>query len=191
MLIRVVRRTSVQIADERHRRHAQDAAGQKHRDPGGVGERRRDEQAVGDHDELPLGAELEREVVGGRARVECDGLALVDHLGRCARDRALRVDLEAHPQIEADLRLTVLERPGAAADPRYETLPRELPEIAPDRDFGDGKGLRKFRNLNVIACLEQAQHMLHALGLREVRQVDRVVDAATVRLVLVEVNTCD
>ena len=84
----------------------------------------------------------------------------------------------------------MLERAGAATDARDKALPRELPEIAPDRDLRDGKRLRKFRNLNVIACLEQAHHVLHALRLREVPKVDRVVDAATVRLVLVEVNTC-
>jgi hypothetical protein len=33
--------------------------------------------------------------------------------------------------------------------------------------------------------------MLQTLGLREVRQVDRVVDAATVRRVLPEVKTSD
>ena len=72
----------------------------------------------------------------------------------------------------------MLQRPDAAADPRDEALPRELPEIAPDRDLRDGKRFRKFRNLNVIARLEQPQHVLHALGLREIRE-DRpiVVDA--------------
>jgi len=33
--------------------------------------------------------------------------------------------------------------------------------------------------------------MLHALGLREVRKIDRVADPATVRLEVMEVNTYD
>ena len=81
-------------------------------DPRCVRERGRDQQAVGDHDELALGAELQREVVGGRARVQRDRLALVHHLGCGPRDSPLRLDLEAHPQIEADLGLTVLQRPA-------------------------------------------------------------------------------
>jgi hypothetical protein len=73
----------------------------------------------------------------------------------------------------------VLERPGAAPDPRHEPLPRQLPEIAADGHLGNSKRLRKFRNLNVITRLEQAQHMLHPLRLREVPQVDCAVDGAT------------
>ena len=178
-----------EVPDERHRREAQDPAGEEHRDPGRVGQRGRDEQAVRDDDELPLRAQLECEVIRGRAGVERDRLALVDHLGCGAGDRALRLDLEAHPQIEAELRLALLQGTRAAADPRDEALTGQLPEIAPHRDLGDGKRLRKFRNLNVIPRLEQAQHMLHSLGLREVGEVDRVVDAATVRPLSVEVNT--
>ena len=92
LLIRVVAEdVGAEIADERHRRQAQHPAGDEHGDAGGVRERRRDEQAVRDHDELPLRAELEREVVRGRARVERDRLALVrPSRPRRARSRASR-----------------------------------------------------------------------------------------------------
>ena len=83
-----------EIPDEGHRREPQHPACHEHRNARGIGERRRDEQAVRDDYQLALGAKLEREVVGGRARVEGDGLALVDHRRRRAGDRALPLDLE-------------------------------------------------------------------------------------------------
>ena len=83
------------------------------------------EQAVRDDDELALRPELEREVVGGRARVERDRLALADHRRRRPRDRLLALGLEAEPQVEAELGLAVLERSHAAADARGETAARE------------------------------------------------------------------
>ena len=167
-----------EVAHERHRRQAQDTAREQNSDPRSVRERGRDQQAVGDHDELALGAQLQREVVGGRARVQRDSLTLVHHLGCCPRDRTLRLDLEADPQIEADLGVAVLQGPRPAPDPSHEPLTRQLSEVAPDRDLGYGKRLRKFRNLNVITSLEQAQHVLHPLGLRKAGEVDRVADQA-------------
>ena len=95
-----------------------------HGDPRRVGERRRDEQPVRDDDELPLRAQLEREVVRGRARVERDRLALVDHRRGRARDRALPLDLEPEAQVEPDLELALLQRPHAAADAGDEALAR-------------------------------------------------------------------
>ena len=109
-------------------------------------------------------AQLEREVVRGRARVERDRLALADHRGRRTRDRALSVDLEAQPQIEADLRLALLERPHAAADARDEALAARAGEVAAHRHLRNRKRFRKFRNLNGIARLEQPEHVLHALA---------------------------
>ena len=114
-----------EVADERHRRQPQHAAGDENRDARRVGERRRDEQTVRDDDELALRAQLERQVVRGRARVERDRLALVDHLRGRARDRPLPLDLEAEPEVEPDLGLPVLERPHAATDARDETLAGE------------------------------------------------------------------
>src|SRR4029078_5378272 len=86
LLIRVVRTTSVprsptrDIADRRRAppvwspvipgAAATVASAQERRDPRGGGGGGRAQQAVGDHDERPLGAQLEREVVGGRARVQ-------------------------------------------------------------------------------------------------------------------------
>ena len=147
-----------EVADERHRREPQHAAGDEDGDAGRVGERGRDEQAVRDDDELALRAQLEREVVRRRARVERDGLALADHRRRRARDRALALDLEPQPEVEADLGLAVLERADAAANARDEPLLRELGEVAADRDLRNRKRFRKFRNLNGIAGLEHPQH---------------------------------
>ncbi len=83
----------------------------------------------------------------------------------------------------------MLQGPRPAPDPSHKPLTRQLSEVAPDRDLGYGKRLRKFRNLNVIASLEQAQHVLHALGLRKGGEVDRVADQARLSLLLAEVNT--
>ena len=153
MLIRVVRSTSVprsptsDIADEPQR-----PAGDEHGDPGGVGERGRDEQAVRDDDELALRAQLEREVVRRRARVERDGLALADDRRGRARDRALPLDLEPEPEVEPDLRLPVAERADAAPHAGDEPLLREQREVAADRHLRNRKRFRKFRNRNRIAA---------------------------------------
>ena len=64
----------------------------------------------------------------------------------------------------------------AAADASHQALACKLGEVAPHRHFRNGEGLRKFRNLNVITCLEQPEHVLHALRLREIPEIDRVVD---------------
>ena len=135
--------------------------------PGRVGERGRDEQPVRDDDELALVAQLEREVVRGRARVECDRLAFADQRGRGARDRALALDLEAQAQVEADLRLALLQRPHAAADAGDEALVGERGEVAAHRDLRNRKRFRKFRNLNGIARVEQPEDVLHPLVLRK------------------------
>ena len=166
-----------EVADERHRREPQRPAGHEHRDPGRVRECGCDEQAVRDHDELALRAQLEREVVRRRAGVERDCLTLADHLRGGVCDGPLPLDLQPQPQIEADLRLALLERPYAAADPRDEALPRELGEVAANRHLGDGKGFRKFRNRNVITRLEQAEYVLHAFGLGKIANVRDAVDA--------------
>ena len=115
-----------EVADERHRGEAEHAAGDEHGDPGRVGERGGDQQAVRDDDELALAAQLEREVVRGRARVERDRLALAHQRGGRAGDGPLALDLEAEPEVEADLRLALLERADAAADAGDEALPGEL-----------------------------------------------------------------
>ena len=158
-----------EVADERHRVEPEHAAGDEHGDPRRVGERCRDQEAVGDDDELLLRAQLERQVVRGRARVERDRLALVHHGRRGPGDGLLALDLEAQPEVEAELRLAALQRPDAAADAGDEPLPRQLAEVAPDRDFRNRERFRKFRNVNGIARLEHPQDLLHPLVLRQIR----------------------
>src|SRR5262249_60766010 len=109
-----------EVADEGHRRETQHAARDEHRDSGRICEGGGDEEAVRDDDELAFRAQLERQVVRRRARVERDGLPLPNELCRVARDRSLSLDLEAEPQVEAGFRLTLLEGPHAAADARAE-----------------------------------------------------------------------
>ena len=97
----------------------------------------------------------------------------LDHRGRGARDRALALDLEPQAEVEADLRLPVLQRPDAAADAGDEALACELGEVAAHRDLGNRKRFRKFRNVNGVARLEHLQHLLHALVLaRDSRKID-------------------
>ena len=170
-----------EVADERHRRQAQHPAGDEDGDPRSVGERGGDEQPVGDDDELTLRAQLEREVVRGRARVQRDRLAFADHGGRRARDRALLLDLEAQAQVEAGLGLVVLKRPDAAANAGDETLARELGQVAPHRHLRNGECLRKFRNRKVVPRLEQAEHVIQALRLRKVAKIVHPLDFATIR----------
>jgi hypothetical protein len=145
----------------------------QHRDPRSVGQRRGDQEPVRDDDELLLRAQLEREVVGRRARVERDRLALVHHGGCRACDGLLTGDLEPQPEVERKLRLAALQRPDAAADAGDEAAARKLGEIASDRDFRNRERFRKFRNLDGVACLEHSQNLLHPLLLRQVREVVR------------------
>ena len=84
-------------------------------------------------------------------------------------DGLLPLDLEPQPEVEAQLGLAALERPDAAADAGDEPLPRQLAEVAPNRDFRNREGFRKFRNVNGIARLEQPQDFLHPLVLRQIR----------------------
>src|SRR5262249_47919198 len=158
---------------ERHGGEPQHPAGDEHVDAGRVRERSGDQDPVRDHDELALRAQLQRQVVGGRARVEGDRLAVADQLRRLAGDCALAVDFEAEAEVEAELRVATVERPHAAAHARDEPLARELGEVAADGDLGNRKRLRKFRNLNGIAGLEHLQHLLHALVLRQTGQIVR------------------
>ncbi len=79
------------------------------------------------------------------------------------------LDLEAHPQIEADLRLTRAGAPARRPGSARRGPAGQLPEVAPDGDLRNGKRFRKFRNLNVISRLEQPEHMLHPLLLRQIR----------------------
>src|SRR5581483_5927006 len=58
-----------------------------------------------------------------------------------------------------------------------EPLSSQRLQVAPDGDLRDRKGFRKFRNRNGIPDLEQPQDVLHALGLREIAEIDSVVDA--------------
>ena len=83
----------------------------------------------------------------------------------------------------------MLERSDAAPDARDEALTRELGEIAAHGDLRHGEGLRKFRNLNVIPRLEQAEDMLHALRLREIAKIVHSLLKATLRLRQPQVNT--
>jgi hypothetical protein len=132
-----------------------------------IGEGCRDQHSIRDHDELALGAELEREVVGGRAGVEGDRFSVVDEGGGRAGDRLLAIDLEPEPEVEAELGLAALQRPHAAADSRHEPLPSKLGEVVPNGDLRDRESFRKFRNMNGIAGLEHLQDLLHSLVLRE------------------------
>ena len=166
-----------EVADERHRRQPQRAAGDEHRDPGRVSERGGDEQAVRDDDQLPLRAQLEREVVGRRARVEGDCLPFADQRRCAARDRAFALHLETKPQVEADLGLPVAESAHAAPHTGREPLARQQREIAAHRDLGNRKSFRKFRNRNGIARLEHLQHLPHPLFLGQTREVTVAVDA--------------
>src|SRR5262249_43461409 len=135
-----------------------------------------EERPFRDDDRSPLRPHLGREIVGGRARAESDRLALVDHGGRRSGDGALLLDLESKTHVEADLELALAERTCAAADARHAPVPSQLAEVVPDGDLRHGEGLRKFRNLNVIAGFEQAQHVLHPLRLREIAEIARGVD---------------
>ena len=100
-----------------------------------------------------------------------DGFALVDHRRRGLGDGPLPLDLQPQAEVEAELRLSALERPHAAADTSDETLPGQLAEIAPHRDLRDGEGFRKFRNVDGVARLEQAQNFAHPLVLGQIRHV--------------------
>ena len=64
-----------------------------------------------------------------------------------------------------------------------ETLTCKLTEIAPGvEDLRDGKHLQKFRNLNVIARLEQPEDMLRVVrGAAKVREISVGLDCATLR----------
>ena len=149
---------------------AEHAAGDEHGDARRVGERGRDQQAVRDDDELPLRAQLEREVVRGRARVERDRLAVA----RPSPRRPLAI-----ARFRSTSRRSRKSKPSsdwprcsgadAAAHAGDEPLPRELGEVAADGDLRNRKRFRKFRNVNGIARLEHAQDFLHPLVLRQIR----------------------
>ena len=104
-----------------------------------------------------LRAQLEREVVGGRARVERDCLALVDHRRGSARDRALALDLEAQPQVEADLRLPRLSARTPprtrATSPCCASVVRSLRTVTSETE----KASASSATVNGIAGLEQLQ----------------------------------
>ena len=97
-----------------------------------------------------------------RVKGSVPGLTVVDHPRSRSGDRALLLDLEPDPQVEPDLG-AVPQRPDAPTDARGEALARQRRQIAADRDLGDRKRLRKFRNLDGIASLEEPQHVLHPL----------------------------
>ena len=160
-----------EVADERHRMEPEHPSGHEDGDAGRVGERGGDQQAVRDDDELLLRAQLEREVVGGRARVERHGFALVDHRRGRLSDGPLPSDLQSQAEVEAELGLPALERPYASADTSDEALPGHLAEIAPHRDLRDGKGFRKFRNVDGVPRFEQAENLAHPLVLGQIRHV--------------------
>ena len=73
----------------------------------------------------------------------------------------------------------MLQGPDAAAHAGDEPLARELGQIAAHRNLGNRKCFRKFRNLNGIARLEQAEDVLHPLVLR--KRPDRLVAARCAR----------
>ena len=153
------------VAADGHRRQAQQAAGHQDVDPRRLGQRGGDEQAVGDHHQLAAGAELQREVVRGGAGVERDRLALAHHRGRRAGDRPLAAGLQPQAHVERELGLALVEGAHPAAHPGDQPLAREAGEIGPDRDLRNRKRFRKFRNLDGIAVLEHAEHLLPPLVL--------------------------
>ena len=160
-----------EVPDEGHRVEPEHAARDEDGDPRRVGERGGDEEAVRDDDELLLRAQLESEVVSRGARVQRNGFPFVDHRRRGLSDGTLPLDFQPQPKVEAELGLAALERPYAAPDPCHEALPGQLGEIATHGDLGDGEDFRKFRNVDGVPRLEQAQNLLHALVLRQIHHV--------------------
>ena len=110
-------------------------------------------------------AQLEREVVRGRARVERNGLTLLDERRGCPRDRLLALGLEPQAQIESELRLASLKRPHTTSETGDKALARKFREITSHRDLGNRKHFRKFRNMNGITVLEHPQDLLHTVAL--------------------------
>src|SRR5207245_5498570 len=80
--------------------------------------------------------------------------------------------------------LPLVQGLDAAADAGDEPLPGQARQVAADRHLGNGESLRKFRNLNVIATLEQAKHVSHPFLLRQVAKFGGVVDAGDLTPVL-------
>ena len=63
----------------------------------------------------------------------------------------------------------MLERPHAAADACGQAAAREQAEVAAHGHLRNRKELRKFRNADRIARLEQPQHVLQPIVLRKIR----------------------
>ena len=53
---------------------------------------------------------------------------------------------------------------GAAANPGYQPLAGEQPEVAPDRDLGDGERVGELRDRDRVARLEQLEHAVHPVA---------------------------
>ena len=126
---RAAQNVARRIADDGHCRQAEHPARHEHVDAGRIGKGDRIEQAVGDDDDLALLAQLERQVIGGRARVERNRLPVSDHRRRRSGDRALLGRLEMKPNVEGQLRLATLEPADATAHAGDKPLAGELREI--------------------------------------------------------------
>ena len=125
--------------------------------------RRCDPKPVRHDDQLPLLPKLERDVERRGAGVEGNGLAVDDHLGGGAGDRPLSLLFDAKANVERDLGLPALQRPGASADTHDEPLAREHRQVTPDGHLGDREPLRKLGDADRVTRLEQLEHATHPL----------------------------
>ena len=158
------------IADNRHRGQAEHPARHEHVDSGRLGKCDRIEETVGHDDDLALLAQFQRQVVRGRAGVECDRLPVSDHRRRGSGDCSLLGRLKMKPDVEGELRLSALEPAHSSADAGHQSLARELGEVVSHRDLGHRKLIRKFRNVNTVLGLEEGKDVLHPLGACRRRQ---------------------
>ena len=104
----------------------------------------------------------ERDVEGGRARVEGDRLAVPDHRGGSPGDRALRVLLDPEANVERGLRLSGLERPRATANASDKAPLRKNRKVVPDRDLGDLEVTSELRHRHGVTRVEQLEDPIHA-----------------------------
>ena len=130
---------AAQVADQRHRRQAQQPAGHQHADARRVGQRGGDQEPVRDDHELALGAQLEGQVVGRRARVEGDRLALADERGGGPGDRPLARRLERAGAGRSRPPSGPAEGAHPTARPRHQALPGQPGQVAARRHLGDRK----------------------------------------------------
>ena len=87
-------------------------------------------------------------------------------LGECTLLRRLKPQANA----ERKLGLAAMDRPHAAPHPRRETLARDLGEVVANGDRRHRKLGRKFRNVNLVPCLQELQDALDPCGASLCRQ---------------------